>query len=70
MCQRQCDHDDPAAPGHHLGHTLPNRFASRLWRLAHPSHALAGTPPATREARATAEPQVIECTQERVDGVV
>jgi hypothetical protein len=39
-------------------------------RLAHPSHALAGTPPATREARATAEAQVIECTQERVDGVV
>jgi len=32
-------------------HTLPSRFARRLWRLAHPSHALAGTLRGPRGAR-------------------
>jgi len=36
-----------------FSHTLPSRFASRLWRLAHPSHALASPPSAAYEARAT-----------------
>jgi len=34
-----------------LGHTLPSRFASRRWRLAHPSHALASTLRGSRGAR-------------------
>ena len=35
-----------------IGHTLPSRFARRRGRLAHPSHALASTPPArSRGAR-------------------
>jgi len=39
-------------PGTIFSHILPNRFASRLRRLAHPSHALASPPPAcSRGAR-------------------
>ena len=44
----------PRHPDTSFSHTLPNRFASRLWRLAHPSHALASPPSAACEARATA----------------
>ena len=29
-----------------FSHILPSRFASRLWRLAHPSHALVSSPSA------------------------
>ena len=39
--------------GTNYHHTLPSRFTRCLRHLAHPSHALADTPRAVHEARAT-----------------
>ena len=39
VTQVSCARDDSVTAGHHLSHTLPNRFARSLRSLAHPSHA-------------------------------